>query len=202
LSASLWKRCVKELETELSEQQFNTWIRPLQAVEENGVLRLFAPNDYVVDWLNDNFKGQIAKTAAELSENPLDKVVIQVGSRQAEPVSVKPRAPNLTTLEPRIGSKLNSNFTFDTFVEGKSNQFAKAAALQVGENPGKTYNPLFVYGGVGLGKTHLMQSVGNMIVQRNSSAKVAYVHSERFVGDMVRALQVDPQETITNIHIK
>jgi len=190
LSASLWKRCVKELETELSEQQFNTWIRPLQAVEENGVLRLFAPNDYVVDWLNDNFKGQIAKTAAELSENALDKVVIQVGSRQeAEPVPTNTRSLNLTTLEPRIGSKLNAGFTFDTFVEGKSNQFAKAAALQVGENPGKTYNPLFVYGGVGLGKTHLMQSVGNMIVRRNNSAKVAYVHSERFVGDMVRALQ-------------
>ncbi len=189
MSASLWKRCVKELETELSEQQFNTWIRPLQAVEENGVLRLYAPNDYVVDWLNDNFKGQIAKTAAELSENELDKVVIQVGSRQAEVAPSNTRPPNLTTLEPRIGSKLNSSFTFDTFVEGKSNQFAKAAAQQVGENPGKTYNPLFIYGGVGLGKTHLMQSVGNAIVQRDSSAKVAYVHSERFVGDMVRALQ-------------
>ncbi|MFK8031748.1 MAG: chromosomal replication initiator protein DnaA [Gammaproteobacteria bacterium] len=189
MSASLWKRCVKELETELSEQQFNTWIRPLQAVEENGVLRLFAPNDYVVDWLNDNFKGQITKTASELSENELDKVVIQVGSRESEPAAPSTRTPKLTTLEPRIGSKLNTGFTFDTFVEGKSNQFAKAAALQVGENPGKTYNPLFIYGGVGLGKTHLMQSVGNMVVQRNGAAKVAYVHSERFVGDMVRALQ-------------
>ncbi len=189
MSASLWKRCVKELETELSEQQFNTWIRPLQAVEEDGVLRLFAPNDYVVDWLNDNFKGQITKTASELSDNELDKVVIQVGSRQVEPAPSNTRPPNLTTLEPRIGSKLNASFTFDTFVEGKSNQFAKAAAQQVGENPGKTYNPLFIYGGVGLGKTHLMQSVGNAIVQRNGSAKVAYVHSERFVGDMVRALQ-------------
>ncbi|MEM7081345.1 MAG: chromosomal replication initiator protein DnaA [Pseudomonadota bacterium] len=189
MSASLWKRCIEELESELSEQQLNTWIRPLQAVEEDGVLRLFAPNDYVVDWLNNNFKGQIARAASEASDHALEQVIIQVGSRQPEPTPTKTRPPNLTAIAPRLGSKLKADFTFDTFVEGKSNQFAKAAALQVGENPGTTYNPLFIYGGVGLGKTHLMQSVGNMIVQRNSNAKVAYVHSERFVGDMVRALQ-------------
>lgn len=190
MTASLWKRCVEELESELTEQQLNTWIRPLQAVEENGVLRLFAPNDYVVDWLNNNVKQQIVQTAHHLSDESCAEVVIQVGSREVEPTPVSThRVPNLTTLAPRIGSKLNDKFMFDTFVEGKSNQFAKAAAMQVGENPGKAYNPLFIYGGVGLGKTHLMQSVGNLIAQRNKDAKIAYVHSERFVGDMVRALQ-------------
>ncbi|NNF17532.1 MAG: chromosomal replication initiator protein DnaA, partial [Gammaproteobacteria bacterium] len=190
MAASLWNRCIKELETELSEQQFNTWIRPLQAVEENGVLRLFAPNHYVVDWLNSNFLGHIIRAATELSEQTITKVIVEVGSKEPEPApAVRSRPPNLTTLAPRIGSKLNEKFTFDTFVEGKSNQFAKAAALQVGDNPGKAYNPLFIYGGVGLVKTHIMQSVGNLIVSRDSNAKVAYVHSERFVGDMVRALQ-------------
>jgi chromosomal replication initiator protein len=175
----------------MSEQQFNTWIRPLQAVEDGRVLRLLAPNRFAIDWLTQNAVGRIAELVDSVAETPAPSVVLEIGSR-AIPVS----APVLDGVRPRpnepaalLGSRLNGEFTFDNFVEGKSNQLAKAAAQQVAENPGRAYNPLFIYGGVGLGKTHLMHGVGNAIRTRNSRARIAYVHSERFVGDMVRALQ-------------
>ena len=188
---TLWNRCIRDLQAELPEQQFNTWIRPLQAVEDDGQLRLLAPNRFVVDWLQEHYVARIleildgSETGAEL--------VLEVGSRQA-PVAMRatPERPPGTSTEPApppIASRLNRGFTFQNFVEGKSNQLARAAASQVGENPGTSYNPLFIYGGVGLGKTHLMQAVGNAMLERNPGARVAYVHSERFVGDMVRGLQ-------------
>jgi len=188
---TLWNRCIRDLQAELPEQQFNTWIRPLQAVEDGSVLRLLAPNRFVVDWLQKHYIERIVEIIDDSGANA--KVVVEVGSRQA-PVPPKPanrpapsiiRPPAATAVDPR----LNPAFTFDNFVEGKSNQLARAAATQVGENPGKSYNPLFIYGGVGLGKTHLMQAVGAAILDRSPSARVAYVHSERFVGDMVRGLQ-------------
>ena len=182
---TVWNRCVRDLQAELPEQQFNTWIRPLQAVEEGQVLRLLAPNRFVVDWLNQHYLGRIEELLGDTGE-----VVVEVGSRQ---VGVQPTitAMHATPVEsaPPIVSRLNPEFVFDGFVEGKSNQLARAAAFQVGENPGKSYNPLFIYGGVGLGKTHLMQAIGNAMLARNPAARVSYVHSERFVGDMVKGLQ-------------
>ena len=178
---------MRELQAELPERQFNTWIRPLQAVEENSRLRLLAPNRYVVDFLNTHHVERISELVSKAGV----EVVVEVGSLQATPVA-QPTAfarPAPVPRGPVVESRLNPAFTFDAFVEGKSNQLAKAAALQVAENPGKSYNPLFIYGGVGLGKTHLMQSIGNAMLAKNGSAKVSYVHSERFVGDMVRALQ-------------
>jgi len=194
---SLWNQCLRRLEAELPEQQFNTWIRPLQAVEEAGVLRLLAPNRYVVDWVNSHCASRIGALIDELIPSPAPPFVIEIGSRPtlAAPALVAP-APRsdvrVRRAEPAtpIGGRLNPDFTFVNFVEGKSNQLARAAAMQVAQNPGKAYNPLFIYGGVGLGKTHLMHAVGNAIRNRvGSEARVAYVHSERFVGDMVRALQ-------------
>ena len=187
--SSLWSQCMRELQAELPERQFNTWIRPLQAVEDDSTLRLLAPNRYVVDFLNTHHVERISELVSNAGGG-LD-VIVEVGSVQAVRKPPEPGLPRPAPVErgPAVESRLNPSFTFDAFVEGKSNQLAKAAALQVAENPGKSYNPLFIYGGVGLGKTHLMQSVGNAMLARNGSAKVTYVHSERFVGDMVRALQ-------------
>ena len=188
---TLWNRCVRDLQAELPEQDFNTWIRPLQAVEDGEILRLLAPNRFVVDWLQQHYLERILQIVAE--QGFKTEVVVEVGSRQVAPVAPsRPRPQVVAATQPApmaIESHLNPAFTFDAFVEGKSNQLAKAAASQVGENPGKSYNPLFIYGGVGLGKTHLMQAVGNAMLLQNPKARVAYVHSERFVGDMVRGLQ-------------
>jgi chromosomal replication initiator protein len=215
---SLWHQCLRRLEAELPEQAFNTWIRPLQAVEDGGRLRLLAPNRYVVDWVNQNCASRIGELIDELVPSPGPQVVVEIGSRRPVPPSPLPMTDGMSlpvqpkaaarpphsigsppdnpaaprrAIEPlpQFGGRLNPDFTFGNFVEGKSNQLARAAAVQVAENPGRAYNPLFIYGGVGLGKTHLMHAIGNQIRTKNKDARVAYVHSERFVGDMVRALQ-------------
>jgi chromosomal replication initiator protein len=190
---TLWNRCIRDLQAEIPEQQFNTWIRPLQAVEGGGVLRLLAPNRFVVDWLQEHYIERIVEIVD--GTDIAAEVVVEVGSRQAAPApgatpaaTPRPAAPRQSS-PAALESRLSPGFTFDTFVEGKSNQLAKAAASQVGANPGQSYNPLFIYGGVGLGKTHLMHAIGNDMLARDPSANVAYVHSERFVGDMVRGLQ-------------
>lgn len=196
MQGSLWRRCLAQLEAELPEQQFNTWIRPLQAVEDGRTLRLLAPNRFVVDWVNENVAGRISELVDAVGSESAPAVVLEVGSRAPAPMVSTPLPSGRETgrvltkdVYAVLGSRLNPDFTFANFVEGKSNQLARAAALQVAENPGRAYNPLFIYGGVGLGKTHLMHAVGNMIRARNERARVAYVHSERFVGDMVKALQ-------------
>jgi len=190
LDASLWSRCVSALENELPEQQFNTWVRPLQSVEADGGLRLLAPNRFVVDWVRSNLLPRIQALLRELGFSEPAMITVEVGSRPGLddlPIVV---ARTLKSAPPHaVGVALNDNFTFNSFVEGKSNHFAKAAALQVAGNPGRAYNPLFIYGGVGLGKTHLMHAIGHLILERDKEARVAYVHSERFVSDMVRALQ-------------
>ena len=186
--ASLWTRCVDHLEQELTEQELNTWIRPLHAQEDSGTLRLLAPNRFVMDWVRDRFLPRISKLAMELAEDRERRVLLEVGTAQDGPMETSIPAVMGKTM-PTPGTGLNPLYTFESFVEGKSNQFALAAARQVAENPGRAYNPLFIYGGVGLGKTHLMQSIGHLILLRNPHARVAYVHSERFVNDMVRALQ-------------
>jgi chromosomal replication initiator protein len=198
VDGSLWARCALALETELPESQFNTWVRPLQSVEGAGTLKLLAPNPYVVDWVTRNLMARIGELVGREAGGHPPVVTIEIGSRPAEvpapgagsaataaaaPVSAR-RNEGLV-----ISGRLNPDSTFDNFVVGKSNQLAKAAALQVGENPGRAYNPLFLYGGTGLGKTHLMHAIGHMIQARNPQARIAYVHSERFVGDMVKALQ-------------
>jgi chromosomal replication initiator protein len=186
------------LERELPEQQFNTWIRPLHAVEHGSTLTLLAPNRFVLDWVKDNYMGNIQETVSELGEDVPLQVMLEIGSnqsanREVTKTNTAPQGPRQTDRRqekrglPR--GNLNPGFTFDSFVEGKSNQLARAASMQVAENPGSAYNPLFIYGGVGLGKTHLMHAVGNTIVANQPTAQVVYLHSERFVADMVKALQ-------------
>ena len=189
LQASVWNRCVRQLRSDLPEQQFNTWIRPLQAIEDSQTLRLLAPNQFVVNWIDTNCLERIQHVARDQAA-PLE-VILEVGS--TSPLAGVPEQSAKSTAVPRApafsGGRLNCEHTFERFVEGKSNQLARAAAFQVALNPGGAYNPLFIYGGVGLGKTHLMQSIGNEILAQRPDARVAYVHSEQFVGDMVKALQ-------------
>ena len=187
--STLWSQCTRVLQAELPEQQFNTWIRPLQAVDEGSVLRLLAPNRFVIDWVRQHYLGRILEVVDDADADT--EVVVEVGSRAAAPVATEaaPSRPQEQDARPAVSSRLNPLFTFASFVEGKSNQLARAAAMQVGANPGKSYNPLFIYGGVGLGKTHLMHAVGDAILENNPEARVSYVHSERFVSDMVKGLQ-------------
>jgi chromosomal replication initiator protein len=189
--STLWNQCLRVLQAELPEQQFNTWIRPLQAVDDGSVLRLLAPNRFVVDWLQQHHMQRILQLVEENGGGT--ELVVEVGSRRAAVAPVEQQRPRATAIQATnhspVASRLNPAFTFENFVEGKSNQLARAAATQVGENPGLSYNPLFIYGGVGLGKTHLMHAIGAAMIKANPKARVSYVHSERFVGDMVKGLQ-------------
>ncbi len=179
---TLWTNCLRVLDGELSEANYSTYIRPLEAVSEGGGLRLLAPNRFVVDWVDRNCLETIRQACNDIH------VTLGVGSRELlGPPAVsdaEPESPRST-----LNSRLNPEFTFKTFVKGKSNQLAAAAAQRVAKKPGVDYNPLFIYGGVGLGKTHLMHAIGNLIQKRKPGARVAYLHSERFVSEMVRGLQ-------------
>ena len=188
--SSLWEQCLQRLEEEIPPQQINTWVRPLQAQTNNDELLLFAPNKFVLDWVSDNYIENITNIINKLTKNKI-KLYLKIGSSKtqhtASLVNKKPTSKTVNT--PTVSHNLNSAFTFDSFVVGKSNELAKAAAIQVSENPGVSYNPLFIYGGVGLGKTHLMHSIGNAIIQKNKNKRVSFLSSERFVSGMVQSLQ-------------
>ncbi len=197
----MWSNCLQRLEQELSDQQLNTWIRPLQVIEENDQIKLLAPNRFVQDWVKQNFHEKIQSILLDLDSNQSIQLNIEIGSqnkvtaKNSPPPAETPKtAIFITNNKPQanhsfVEHNLNPLFTFDNFVEGKSNQLAKAASIQVAENPGSAYNPLFFYGGVGLGKTHLMHAIGNMMLQNKPDARITYIHSERFVSHMVKALQ-------------
>lgn len=205
LSTSLWEKCLTSLEGEFPSQQINTWIRPLQAEFADGKLVLLAPNRFVLDWIAERFLFRIKELVQQFCGDGSPSVHLEIGSRRQESLrsseTIKATAPSVPfgqkshhvseSALPSYQSNLNVNFTFDNFVEGKSNQLAKAACLQVAENPAVSYNPLFLYGGVGLGKTHLMHAIGNQIIRNKPNGKVLYLHSERFVADMVKALQTN-----------
>jgi chromosomal replication initiator protein len=239
VSVELWQQCVELLRDELPAQQFNTWIRPLQVEAEGDQLRVYAPNRFVLDWVNDKYLSRLLELLTERTNGLIPDISLLIGSKRsaasrspsivstpaAVPVAATPSVasptssavstePSRASFDPMAGaasqqapartertvqvegglkhtSYLNRTFTFDNFVEGKSNQLARAAAWQVADNPKHGYNPLFLYGGVGLGKTHLMHAVGNHLLAKNPNAKVVYLHSERFVADMVKALQLN-----------
>ena len=186
------------LRSDLTEQQFNTWIKPLFVIEdeEGPSLTLLAPNKFVVNWVQKNYLEQI-KDAAEKRLHAKTTVAISVGDQSLATTKTSNELPQ-TIIKTAVGAPLNRLYTFEGFVAGKSNQIARAAAIQIAENPGTSYNPFFIYGGVGLGKTHLMQSVGNRLNKNNQKMKVAYVHSERFVGEMVSALQLNTINSFKN----
>jgi len=200
-SVNFWSKCTDRLEHDLPQQQFNTWIRPLHSVEDAHSIRLLAPNQFVLNWVQNHYLNDITEYLRSIAGSNAPTVSLEIGSKANTRHPVEPRQdsppnrrqnpqPDMRQSEDApMPSNLNPNFVFDTFVEGKSNQLARAASIQIGENPGTAYNPLFIYGGVGLGKTHLMHAVGNMIVKTNPRARVVYVHSEGFVAQMVKALQ-------------
>jgi len=192
VNVELWSQCLERLQDELPQTQFNTWIRPLHAIEKEGELRLLAPNNFVLDKISENFVDQIRSIMESIKGTEQTRLTLEVGSIATEaPVTRQQVLNSAVTSSPAIPHKsgLNTEFTFDLFVEGKSNQLGRAASMQVAENPGSAYNPLFIYGGTGLGKTHLMHAVGNYMLKQNPDAKIVYLHSERFVADMVKALQ-------------
>lgn len=263
VSVELWQQCVELIRDELPAQLFNTWIRPLQVEGDSADLRIYAPNRFVLDWVNDKYLGRLLELMDEHSAGKAPALSLLIGSKRSAvvrapasvgaaahapvhaspamsshaPVSNNPvnsmasaptsndrpvrneaplpiNEPSRSSFDPMAASHsqpqtvrtersvqvegalkhtsyLNRTFTFENFVEGKSNQLARAAAWQVADNPKHGYNPLFLYGGVGLGKTHLMHAVGNHLLKKNPNAKVVYLHSERFVADMVKALQLN-----------
>ena len=256
MSVELWQQCVELLRDELPAQQFNTWIRPLQVEAEGDELRVYAPNRFVLDWVNEKYLSRVLELLDEHGNGLAPVLSLLIGSKRSSAPRAAPNAPlaasasqaqapvapvnnspapvaqtpskassqnnapineepSRDSFDPMAGassqqapvraeqrtvqvegalkhtSYLNRTFTFENFVEGKSNQLARAAAWQVADNPKHGYNPLFLYGGVGLGKTHLMHAVGNHLLKKNPNAKVVYLHSERFVADMVKALQLN-----------
>lgn len=208
MDLSLWQKCLQRLKDEVAQPAFNQWLSPLQAEVSSMGLTLWAPNQYVLDGVSQDYLSRIVMILGELvGTGKAPRVMIGIGERQDALVSVLEgggdnagansaveAASTIVLDKVKTGtifdqSKLNPNFKFENFVVGKSNQLAEAASKQVAANPGGAYNPLFLYGGVGLGKTHLMHAIGNYIVEQRPKAKVVYLHSERFVADMVKALQ-------------
>ena len=196
---SLWQNCLQRLKEEISQSAFNQLLSPLQAEASATGLTLWAPNQYVFDGLTkDNYMTRITQVLSELNHGKAPRVVVGIGERapsEEKEISVayseneSRAAEEKTRTSVNHQSNLNPTFVFENFVVGKSNQLAEAAAKQVAANPGGAYNPLFLYGGVGLGKTHLMHAIGNEILRQKPNGKVIYLHSERFVADMVKALQ-------------
>lgn len=207
VSETVWQKCLGLLQDEYSAQQFNTWLRPLQAHVDEQRFILFAPNRFVVDWVKKNFFSRIEELIKQFCNDGIKSISIEIGSKNSNsgsdlnfslpeksgsaPVGTMPIKPVSKKAVDYKSSHLNKKFLFDSFVEGNSNQLARAASMQVAERPGDAYNPLFIYGGVGLGKTHLMHAIGNEILKNNPDAKVLYLHSERFVADMVKAIQTN-----------
>lgn len=195
--SDLWRRCLERLEGELSAEDLHTWLMPLQARDDMHGLQLFAPNPYTLDTVRERYLPRIEAMLEQLTGHVLT-VRLEVGSSAPRQVA-KPPAPAMRPTAvaeppapptaPTFNHNLDPHYTFETFVEGKSNQLGKAAAMQVATNPGRAYNPLLLYGGTGLGKTHLMHAAGNLMRERNPGCKVMYLRSEQFVGSMIEALR-------------
>ena len=211
MPTAIWQDCLSQLQEALPTTEFNLWIRPLQAEMIENKLYIYAPNRFVLDWVKNKYLTTISQLLNTLLGNDSLKLYLEVGStlsveKKSEVNQSKPDiAPAWkTTKESNSNhtyySGINHKHTFNSFVEGKSNQLAVAAAKQVAENPGKAYNPLFLYGSTGLGKTHLLHAVGNEIIAGKANAKVVYMHSERFVQDMVKALQNNAIEEFKNYY--
>ena len=192
----IWQNCLLSLESELSAQQYNTWIKPLQLSGSPDDAVVYAPNKYILDTVEQQF---LARIRVLLAEEGMAQVELKIGSQRVNPPLQGRRVSQPPTARQNSFSErenfyplldLNKTFTFDSFVGGRSNEMARAAAIQVAENVGgSSYNPLLLYGGVGLGKTHLMHAVGNAIAARHPNLKVAYMYSQRFMEDMVRAIE-------------
>lgn len=223
MMGNVWRSCLQKLQSELSATEFNTWIKPLQVNETDSEMALYAPNPFFVDWIRQQYLDRINEYLEQKDSSSQKQISLHVGNlNQAVEQSSSASAALATSNGASVDTSnqvrsttfakteqapsgfqqnnLNPNFIFNNFVEGKSNQLARAAAQQVTENPGEAYNPLFIYGGVGLGKTHLMHSVGNAILEQNPNARIVYLHSERFMANMVKALQTGTMDKFKNFY--
>ncbi|WP_373777810.1 chromosomal replication initiator protein DnaA [Glaesserella sp.] len=201
--SSLWSDCLSHLQTKVPATEYSTWLRPLQASYASGELVLYAQNQFVANWVKDKFLGEIVGLARFLSKNEELQVVIRVGIKpeetQVQEHTIREGQELPATNQLRTG--LTESLTFNNFVQGKSNQLAKAVAQQVAANPGESHcNPFSLYGGTGLGKTHLLHAIGNEILSYNPNARVVYIHSERFVQDMVKAIKASTIENFKKFY--
>ena len=187
-----WPLCLERLEAELPADEVHTWLRPLQAEAHADGLTLYAPNEFVVDRVRDQYLARIRELMAHFAGHPA-AVSVAVGSirrTEAAPATYTNKvAPARAAGAVEFAGNLDSHYTFDNFVEGRSNQLGRAAALQVAQNPGKAYNPLLLYGGSGLGKTHLMYAAGNLMRANNPGMRVLYLRSDQFFNAMMKSLQ-------------
>ena len=202
--SSLWQHCLLRLQDQISSTEFSTWLRPLQAdTDDNGTIVLYAPNVFVKTWVENNHLTQICHIARQISNNPELTIKITEGSKPIAK-AVAPTAPETTAVQNslateteneknnQVRSNLNPHYLFENFVGGKSNELARSAGLKVAKKPGDPMtNPLFLYGGTGLGKTHLLHAIGNSILSDKPNARIVYIHSERYVQEMVKALKTE-----------
>ena len=199
---SLWQACVDQLAQELPEQQFNTWIKPLtaQLAEDYSRLTLYVVNRFKLDWIRAQYSHRIADLLEKIYGQPIPiELALTPRENQVRPRDMSVDVETVPVEEPYVGGpervlpanrhRLNTALTFETLVEGTANRMARAAAMHVAGSPGQLYNPLFIYGGVGLGKTHLIHAVGNRLLAERPNAKVLYIHAEQFVSDVVKAYQ-------------
>lgn len=216
---NFWAYCLLKFEKELSAQQYNTWIKPLKARVNGEAVQIVAPNKFVMQWVKSKFFSRIATIASELSPNAVVELIVDTSEQAAPVPSAAPTKTTQSPVEAIVatatqqhstrvidkkpvsnrapakhlksekGSGLNDSFLFDNYVTGRANQLARAAAIQVAGNPGQAYNPLFIYGGVGLGKTHLLQAIGNELKKAKPEANIRYLHAERYVSDVVKAYE-------------
>ena len=191
---SFWDLCQERFRANLTQQQFSTWIKPLVFEDADGEVRILAPNHFVMDWVREKFAEHIDGWAQEFYAHPVT-ITYALGKKPSAPrthaapatTAAPVAAPASVAAPAQMGMRINPGFTFDNFVSGRANQLARAAALQIADNPGVAYNPLFVYGGVGLGKTHLLQAIGNTVRQANPDARISYIHANDYVDDVVKA---------------
>lgn len=204
---NFWQNCLSQLESELTPQQYSAWIKPLVPLDyKDGILRVAAPNRFKLDWVKTQYADRIASLVCQFLESTVEvQFLLNPGTRStsAKPMPAQPKPEPVATVEPaeinhrfpasdtptREQSRINAEMTFGSFVTGKANQLARAAAIQVANNPGVSYNPLYLFGGVGLGKTHLIHAIGNQVLQDTPSAKIRYIHAEQYVRDVVTAYQ-------------
>jgi chromosomal replication initiator protein len=186
---SFWRSCLSHFEQQLPPQQFKTWIKPLKFQSAENVVTLTAPNRFVLQWIRDRFLAEIERLAAERFGAAVNVNLVLAEKEAVDPPKALAAAPTAHKPSTRDNSRLNPDFSFATFVTGKANELARAAAMQVAERAGEAYNPLFVYGGVGLGKTHLTHAIGNLLLERNPQSRIRYIHAEQYVSDVVRAYQ-------------
>ena len=198
MTSSIWQDCLEGLEREVEPGQFETYIKPLHSASKNGQHFLLAPNVYVEKKVRDAYLSQIS----EFFENRGQEISLSVGTNLSTTQNRAKQPRKTGVLEETQPSSLSRDFTFESFVEGKSNELARAAATQVADNAGRSYNPLLLYGGVGLGKTHLMHAVGNALLTEKPNANILYLHSQRFVQNMVKALQSGTMDQFMKLYRK